>query len=228
VTLKQLGTALYATYLTNKYALKCKFAPNNAEVRRIRDEYAVILMKHLGIEIIVSNPEKAPTEKAVILCNHRSVIDPLLIDLALVPTPLYGLWIAKKELYNSFFFGLFVRNAGTILLDRESSQMGGFFKDVKESVKNDCSICIFPEGTRNKTDKNLTEFKEGAKIIALKNRLQIIPMHIRTNANEALKQAMSKDKEIVKIYVEYGDAIDPKDKSMSLEENYRKQFDIVD
>lgn len=228
MTLKQIGTALYATYLTNKYGLKCKFAPNNEEIRRIRDEYAVILMKHLGIKIVVTNPEKAPNEKCVVLCNHRSSIDPLIIDLALVPTPVYGLWIAKKELYNSFFFGLFVRNAGTILLDRESSQMGGFFKDVKEAVANDCSICIFPEGTRNKTEKNLTEFKEGAKIIALKNRLPIIPMYIKSNANKALKEAMKDDSDIVTIEIEYGDPIDPKDKSMSLEENYRKQFNIVD
>jgi 1-acyl-sn-glycerol-3-phosphate acyltransferase len=206
----------------------CKRASDNFEIRRIRDTYAHILLDYIGIKVVVDNPEKAPQEKSVLLCNHRSVIDPLVIDLAVESTPLYGLWIAKKELYNSFFFGVFVRNAGTILLDRESSQMGGFFKEVKEEVKNGCSICIFPEGTRNKTDKNLTEFKEGAKIIAVKNRLPIIPIYIKTNANEALKTALKTKGKPQEVHVQFGDPIDPKDKSMSLEENYRKQFDIID
>lgn len=206
----------------------CKFAKDNKEVRTIRDKYAHILMASIGINIIVDNPEKAPQEKSVLLCNHKSALDPLVVDLAVESTPLYGLWIAKKELYNSFFFGVFVRNAGTILLDRESSQMGGFFKDIKEAVKNDCSICIFPEGTRNKTEKNLTEFKEGAKIIALKNRLPIVPIFIKTNVNEALGIALRDKTKPQDIHVVFGDVIDPKDKSMTLEANYRKQFNIID
>ena len=223
---RQIRIAIYATYLTNKYGFMCKWAANDEEIRKIRDIYAHKLLGHIGVKIVVDNPEKAPKEKCVLLCNHKSVIDPLVIDISVENTPAYGMWIAKKELYNSFFFGVFVRNAGTILLDRESSETSGFFKDVKESVQMGRSIFIFPEGTRNKTDKPLTEFKDGAKIIAIKNRLPIIPVYIKTNANDALMKAIKTKGEPREVHVVFGDPIDPKDKSMSLEENYRKQFDI--
>ena len=58
---------------------------------------------------------------------RRSIIDPPIIEVALKHTTIFGPWISKKELYNSFFFGLFVRNAGSILLDREKSQMRNNF-----------------------------------------------------------------------------------------------------
>ncbi len=225
MNLRQIKIAIYATFLTNYYGFKCKFASSDEEIREIRDIYAHKLLGYIGIHIVVDNPEKAPKEKCLLLINHKSVIDPLVVDIAVENTPAYGMWIAKKELYNSFFFGVFVRNAGTILIDRESSQMSGFFNDIKDSVKMGRSIFIFPEGTRNKTDKNLTEFKEGAKIIALKNRLPMIPVYIKTNANETLKKGL-KAKGSHDIHVVFGDPIDPKDKSMSLEENYRKQFNI--
>jgi 1-acyl-sn-glycerol-3-phosphate acyltransferase len=228
MTFNQLKAAIYATYLTNLYGFKCKFAKNNEEVLQIRDIYANRLMNYLGLSVKVLNPEKIPQEKCVLIMNHRSTIDPLIADIAVEETGLFGLWIAKKELYRSFFFGVFVRNAGTILIDRESSQMGGFFKEVKDAVSKGGSIYIFPEGTRNKTDKNLTEFKEGAKLIAIKSRLPIIPMHIKTNANKALKDSLVGGVKHATIEVVFGDPIDLKDKSLSLEENYRKQFNIID
>ena len=70
--------------------------------------------------------------------------------------------------------------------------MAPFFKDTKAVVKEGHSIYIFPEGTRNKENTPLSSFKEGARIIALKNRLPILPVYIRSNANEILKDAITK------------------------------------
>jgi len=69
----------------------------------------------------------------------------------------------------------------------------------------------------------LSSFKEGSRIIALKNRLPILPVHIKSNANEILKDAiMNRPKGLI-IQIEIGDIIEYKDKT-GLEENYRKQF----
>ena len=131
----------------------------------------------------------------------------------------------KKELYNSPFFGLFVRNGGSILLDREQSQMSSFFTDIKRAVKNENSIFIFPEGTRNKSDKSLLEFKEGSRIIALKNRLPILPLYIKTRTDNVLGNFM-KDKTIEQtIIIEIGEIIDYKQKD-NLQEIYQNKFDI--
>ena len=145
--------------------------------------------------------------------------------MALKDTQINGFWVAKKELYNSFFFGMFTRNAGSILLDREAKNMSPFFKRLKEVVSKGTSIFIFPEGTRNKENTPLSSFKEGARIIALKNRLPILPVFIRTNANEILKEAINKRDKTLIIDIEIGTIIDYKDKT-SLEENYRNIFNL--
>ena len=104
--------------------------------------------------------------------------------------------------------------------------MSSFFSDTKNVVKNGHSIFIFPEGTRNKTDEPISTFKEGAKLMALKNRINILPVFIKTNANQVLKEAIEKRTKNLKIQIEIGDIIDYKDKS-ALEETYKKQFNIL-
>jgi 1-acyl-sn-glycerol-3-phosphate acyltransferase len=145
--------------------------------------------------------------------------------VALEETDIFGPWISKKELYNSFFFGLFVRNAGSILLDREKSQMSVFFGEIKQAVKRGESIFIFPEGTRNKTELVVTEFKEGSRIIALKNSLPILPLYIKTNANEVLSNALNDKHLTQEIVVVVGDLIDYKDRT-NLQESYTKTFGL--
>lgn len=223
---KQISIAIYATYLTNKYGLKLKKAKNEEEKIKLRYEYARILLSKLNITIDVINKEKIPKDgQYLLVSNHRSILDPLIVEIALQDSNITGSWVAKKELYNSFFFGAFTRNAGSILLDRESSNMSKFFKDIKEVVKEGKSVYIFPEGTRNKTDNVIGEFKEGSRIIALKNRLQILPVFIKSNAHDVLKEAILNRTENLSIQIEIGDIIEHKDKT-PLEENYKNRFNI--
>lgn len=223
----RIKMALYATFVTNRYGLKLKKAPSGAEKKSIRMEYSQKLLSALHIDVVVKGDEKIPKEgRFLLISNHRSIIDPLIIELALKDSDIFGLWVSKKELYNSFFFGAFTRNAGTILLDRESKQMSGFFKEIKSHVDNGNSIFLFPEGTRNKERTDLSEFKDGASIIALKNRLPILPVYIRTNANDVLESALKNRPQQLHIIVEIGDLIDYKDRSVKLEEAYRNMFNL--
>ena len=151
MNLKQISIAIYATYLTNKYGFKLKKVKTTKEKIDLRREYSQVLLSKLNISVKVINKENIPTEgKYLLVSNHRSIIDPLIIELALKDSSIYGFWVSKKELYNSLFFGTFTRNANSILLDREAANMSSFFKDTKEVVASGNSIFIFPEGTRNK------------------------------------------------------------------------------
>lgn len=227
MTFNQIKTAIYATYLTNYYGFKLSGVTDSKKRKEARIAYTNELLKKLNIEVKVINKDKLPKDGQYLLCsNHRTIIDPLIVEVATQDSNLHGEWIAKKELYNSFFFGKFVRNSGTILLDREGSQMSGFFKDTKTSVKNGNSIYIFPEGTRNKTDSPIAEFKDGAQMIARINKLPILPVYIKDRANEILKQAIKDSSTVRTIEIEIGNIIDYKDKTISLEDNYKKQFNI--
>jgi len=194
------------------------------EKKRLRLNYSQTQLDALNIKINIENKEKLPQDgQYLLIANHRGIIDPPIIEIVLKDTEVFGPWVSKKELYNSPFFGLFVRNAGSILLDREKNQMSGFFADIKKAVKKGDSIFIFPEGTRNKSDQQLTKFKEGSRIIALKNRLPILPLYIRSNADEVLGRAVADNSVHQEITVVVGDIIDYQDKT-NLEENYRAIF----
>lgn len=221
--IKQL---IYALYLTNSFGLKLRKVKDPMEKKKLRLAYSEAQLSTLNVSVRIENPEQLPEDgQYLIMINHRSIIDPPIIEVALKNTKLFGPWISKKELYNSFFFGLFVRHGGSILLDREKSQMSGFFADTKKAVKRGESIFIFPEGTRNKTGETLTKFKEGSRIIALKNRLPILPIYIKTNADEVLKASLQDAKLEQEVTIVIGDVIDYKEKT-SLETLYRQMYSL--
>jgi len=219
---------IYGLYLTNSFGYRLTKADKPEEKKRLRLAYSHAQLDALKISIKIENEDKLPKDgQYIVIINHRSIIDPPIVEIALNDTNLFGPWISKKELYNSFFFGLFVRHAGSILLDREKSQMSGFFAEIKDSVKSGQSIFIFPEGTRNKTDKPITDFKDGTRIIALKNRLPILPLYIKTNAQKALKNALSDRSLSQEVTVVIGDMIDYKDRK-DLQVAYKEMFGLED
>jgi len=221
---RQFFTALY---LTNSYGLKLKRTNDPMKKKALRLAYSVDQLNALNIGIRTEYPERLPASgQYLLVCNHRTIIDPPIIEVVLKDTDIFGLWIAKKELYNSFFFGMFVRNAGCILLDRAKSQMAGFFADVKEGVQQGSSIFIFPEGTRNKSSVPVGEFKEGSRIIALKNRLPMLPVYIKGNAAEVLKAAIKDSSVRREIVVEIGELIDYRERR-NLQEVYSERFALV-
>jgi len=226
VTFNTIKQAIYGLYLTNSFGYRLKKTDDPMEKKRLRLGYSQAQLETLKITVKIENSEKLPKEgQYLVISNHRSIIDPPIIEVAFKDTEIFGPWISKKELYNSFFFGLFVRNAGSILLDREKSQMSGFFADIKKAVKRGESIFIFPEGTRNKTDEQLTAFKEGSRIIALKNRLPILPLYIKTDADKTLKNALHGSKLEQDVIIVVGDIIEYKEKT-NLETLYREMFSL--
>lgn len=226
MTFNAVKQAVYGLYLTNSFGLRLKMASSSSEKKALRFKYAEAQLKALNATVKVLNKEKIPKDgQYLVICNHRGIIDPPILEVALKDSNVFGVWIAKKELYNSPFFGLFVRNAGSILLDREKSQMSGFFADTKKAVKDGSSIFIFPEGTRNKTENSLIEFKEGFRIIALKNKIPILPVYIRTHSNKVLGDALE-DKSLKQtIEVEFGELIDYKERA-NIQTIYEKMFEI--
>jgi len=227
MTFNQLKLAIYSTFITNLYGLKLRKLKTLKEKKKLRAEYCEGMLDSLNIKVKVINPEKIPKDGNYLLAsNHRTIIDPPIIETATRHFPIQGYWISKKELYDSFFFGLFVRNAGTLLIDREAAGMGAFFKEVKQRVKEGDSIYIFPEGTRNKTDEPLGEFKDGTQLIALKNRLDILPVYIRNRADLILADAIADSTERRVVEVEFGDLISYKDRSEPLIDKYKKTFNI--
>ena len=227
MNLQQIKIWTYAFFLTNIYGIKLQKIINSLEKKMIRLQYSRQLLEKLHIDIHIENKEYLPSNGPFLLIvNHRSIIDPLVIDILLQDKDIFGLWVAKKELYDSMLFGNAVRNGGCIRVSREKTDMPQFFSDIKKGVSNGDSICIFPEGTRNKTEKELLTFKEGVRIISLKFKLPILPIYIQTNTDKVLDIATKTDQRS-NITVKIGNLIDYKNKE-NIETLYREMFNIQD
>ena len=83
--------------------------------------------------------------------------------------------IAKAEMAKIPVFGL-VYKRGAILVDRnDKNSRRDSFKKMKEVLNMGMHMCIYPEGTRNKTEMPLKEFHDGAFKLAIECETSILP-----------------------------------------------------
>ena len=169
--IKGLYAAVVITTLVTLNILTFLLFPKK-HYKKIKLFYTKAILKLLGIPLII---EGSPDPEAkMIIMNHSSLIDIPVIEAA-YPEDL--VWIAKKELFDTPFFGLLLKLPDNIRLDREDRKsLVHLLKESKEKSKVK-TIAIFPEGTRARGDR-LLPFKPGAKIIADKLHLKVQPVLI--------------------------------------------------
>lgn len=103
----------------------------------------------------------------LILPNHPGYLDVVLIISVLGESAC----VVKGPVYNNFFFGGVVREAGHVPnLDPEGVIAAGV-----EALAKGNSLILFPEGTRTKLGSPL-HFQRGAAHIALNSRAPIVPL----------------------------------------------------
>jgi len=111
-------------------------------------------------------------ESYIVVCNHNSFMDVTITSPAI---PGGNKTIAKSELAKTPVFGL-IYKTGSILVDRksESSRKESFTK-MKQVLEMGLHMCIYPEGTRNKSTEPLKPFHDGAFKLAVATGKPIIP-----------------------------------------------------
>lgn len=222
----QINQFAYALFLTNGYGFRLRRTPDPQDKKKLRLEYARKLFARLNLTVRVEHTERLPRSGQYLLAaNHRSIIDPLVVDIALENTDIFGAWLAKKELYRSPFFGMAIRHGGCVRVDRENRRGSYFFSDIKKNLNEGNSIFVFPEGTRNKTSDLLLPFKNGARFIALKNSLPILPVYIETHTGDVLRKALENSTISREVTIMIGKTIDFKSKN-DIEILYRKMFGL--
>ena len=95
--------------------------------------------------------------------------------------------IAKIELARIPVFGL-LYTRGSVLVDRknEESRKMSYMK-MKEVLDMGLHMCIYPEGTRNKTSQPLQRFHDGAFRLSIDSGKSILPALI-FNSKKVLSQ----------------------------------------
>lgn len=155
-------------------------AKDISSLRIVQWAFKVILFL-AGTKVVIKGEENVPKNEPVLYVgNHRSYFD-IVITYSRVPD-LTG-YIAKKEMLRWPLLVNWMRNLHCLFLDRGDVKQG--LKTILtaiDKVKAGISICIFPEGTRNRVNDTFMEFHEGSFKVASKSGCAVIPMAIYNSA----------------------------------------------
>ncbi|MDD6216971.1 MAG: lysophospholipid acyltransferase family protein [Roseburia sp.] len=181
-------------------------AADISQLRMVQWAFRVILFI-CGTKVTVIGEENVPTEEPVLyIGNHRSYFD-IIITYARCPR-LTG-YVAKNSMEKVPLLSLWMKRLHCLFIDRENVKEA--LKTILagiDNIKHGISMCIFPEGTRNKTPENgLLPFKEGSFKMAEKTGCAIIPMAI-TNSADILENHFPKVK-ATHVILQYGAPIYP-------------------
>ncbi len=123
----------------------------------------------------IEGREKLPlTGPVLLVCNHQSFLDPLLIGMATGPRPMHML--ARRNLFKPFFMGWLLKSLNGIPVDRGTADIASMRRCI-EIIKEGVGLSIFPEGTRTE-DGRVLPFKSGMLLIARRSGAMIVPMAI--------------------------------------------------
>lgn len=137
----------------------------------------------IGLRLRVKGKENfVPGENYIVVYNHNSLID---VPVSVPFMPGANKTIAKVELSKIPVFGLLYKR-GSVLVDRknEESRKMSYVK-MKEVLAMGLHMCIYPEGTRNKTNQPLQRFHDGAFRLSVDSGKPILPAII-LNSKKAL------------------------------------------
>ena len=217
-----LGVAFFVLYFIGCIVLffflafLCSFYINtkkkpthySKKVRKIYNFFDYLVLSLYSTKIITKGLEKVPDGTIVVISNHISNVDPLVMNQVYRKRDL--IFASKKSLFKVPFFGRMIHKIGYLKFDRVDS-----LKDLSEIkrgvewVKNGVSLVIYPEGTRNKTNDYLLEFKEQVMKFATLSKTPLVISGIygtkQINDNLFFKRH--------KVYYEVLDVINPSDYS---------------
>ena len=129
-----------------------------------------------AIPLTISGREKIPKTSAVMVANHTSYFDVLVITAALGGPMVF---VAKKEYESQWLIALFLRRIGSIFVER-SDAAGGVedTETIMDVLRQGGRVFFFPEGTFVPSG-GLLPFRGGAFVAAAEARAPVVPITIR-------------------------------------------------
>jgi 1-acyl-sn-glycerol-3-phosphate acyltransferase len=144
--------------------------------RRMARGAARLVLRACCMPLTVRNLENLPRTPCVVVANHASYLDGVVLFAAL--PPVFG-FVIKREMSKVPIADLLLRRIGSHYVDRGSGQQGA--RDTRRLLKRahaGGALAFFPEGTFQ-LQPGLANFRAGAFVIAARTQLPIVPVAIR-------------------------------------------------
>lgn len=183
-----------------------KFNPHAKDIsslRIVQGAFHVILFLS-GVKTTVKGLENIPDDEPVLFIgNHRGFFD-TIISYTHMKQPTG--FVAKKEMKKALIIRRWMENLYCLFLDRNNMKEG--LKTILQGIdyiKDNKSIFIFPEGTRN-TKEGIAAFHAGSFKFAEKTGCKIIPV-VQTNTDCIFEKQFPRLKATHTV-IEFGKPID--------------------
>jgi len=137
---------------------------------------ARLWLKVAGIPVEFRGAELLPDCPAMLVANHSSYIDGVLLKAVL---PARYAFVIKKEMVKVPLAGLLLRRIGAEFVDRFNRHSGAMdARRLMRTASGGGSLVFFPEGTFTGRP-GLAQFHGGAFSIAARARMPVVPVVIR-------------------------------------------------
>ncbi|RYG50855.1 MAG: 1-acyl-sn-glycerol-3-phosphate acyltransferase [Chitinophagaceae bacterium] len=121
-----------------------------------------------------NNFEKGKTY--VVVFNHNAFLD-VPLSAPFIPGP--NKTIAKATFAKIPLFGWYYKKGSVLVNRNDDRSRQKSFEEMKKVLLTGMHMCIYPEGTRNRTDQPLKSFYDGAFKLAISTQKEIIPCIIK-------------------------------------------------
>ena len=177
-----LARVLYGIYsycmflVCGSTALLGMLLPGLERRRGVARMMSRLLLRCAGMPLVVKNLERLPAGQCVVVANHASYLDGVVMTAALPPR--FG-FVIKREMSSVPLAGALLKRLGSEFVERFNRNRGGV--DARRLLRNavgGSSLVFFPEGTFDPRP-GLGKFHAGAFTIAARAGCPVVPAVVR-------------------------------------------------
>ncbi len=114
----------------------------------------------------------SPNQNFIVVFNHNSMLD---IPLSCPFVPGANKTIGKSSLSAIPIFGQFYKRGAVLVNRSDEKSRRKSYEMMKTVLQQGMHMCVYPEGTRNRTELLLKPFFDGAFKLSVDTRKKIIP-----------------------------------------------------
>lgn len=154
------------------YLIQDAIVPISKERRfRIRGRFSRLSMRILGVSLTLEGEPIKTQGPFLMVCNHRSLLDPLVCA-----GHLYAFYLSKAEVGDYPLIGPGTRLTGVIFVARDDKNSRSASRDaIKQTLESGYNVLLYPEGTT--CGEDLTKkFYKGSFEVAHEINVPVIPV----------------------------------------------------
>ncbi len=154
--------------------------PGQQNRRTLVQKVAALIFFVTGVTPRVSGYENLPDERCVVVANHASYLDGIILTAVLPPRFAF---VIKREMTQVPFASFILRRVGSEFVDRFNHQRSAIdARRIMNIAAATQSLAFFPEGTFRR-EPGLRRFHSGAFATAKRGNLKLVPIIIRGSRN---------------------------------------------